>query len=615
MHKRRWGIVREMLGTVLLAVLAAAAPASAQVEIGENLKMNMNGTLGFGYSGELGNSLLGSSHGTFISGNGTLSGSYYHPNFLSFNIEPFYNRNQDNSSFQSVNSDTGITASVNLFGGSHFPGAISYGRSSLNGSQYGLPGEIGLDSDTSTQTFSVTWSALFPKWPTLTASFSDSSTSQTILGENGSVDSGVRSFILTSNYRLAGFSLSGVLNHQNFNTDFPAFLTGKILESNSSNTSYSLSATHQLPLSGSFSAGFTHASYDSESNAVENSGSTNTLYSTVSLVPARKLSVSGSFRYNDNLIGVLQQSTFTNGALPVAAVDLGGHGINLNGYASYGLGHGFLISGYVNRNMQHYQESDYSNTQFGATLTYNYARPLLGMLYFSFGMVNNTTDGSQGNMALVGSLGLKKQVRGWDINADVSYAQNVQSSFELYTTSNYNFGAFVRKRFGADTYFTASARNVSTGLTQLAGYSNRAETFLVTLTRKRYGISGSYGMSHGTSVLTTAGILAPTPLAPLLSPDEVIYNGKTYGVGFNVVPVKRMIINVNWYKTQSDTLSPVLFSNNGNTRLYGNLTYNLRKLQFRATYWRVNQLISASGLPVANQNSYSFTVSRWFHLF
>ncbi len=87
------------------------------------------------------------------------------------------------------------------------------------------------------------------------------------------------------------------------------------------------------------------------------------------------------------------------------------------------------------------------SNQWGATLTYNYARPLFGLLYFSFGTVNTTGNGNQGGIGFVGNLGLKKKINGWDINADISYAQNVQSAFALYTTSNYSYGGFVRKRF------------------------------------------------------------------------------------------------------------------------------------------------------------------------
>ena len=84
-------------------------------------------------------------------------------------------------------------------------------------------------------------------------------------------------------------------------------------------------------------------------------------------------------------------------------------------------------------------------------------------------------------LGFVGNLGMKKKINGWDLNADISYAQNVQSSLALYTTSNYNYGGYVRKRFGDFTYWTASYREVQTGLTQQTGYHNRSETALTTL--------------------------------------------------------------------------------------------------------------------------------------
>ena len=38
-----------------------------------------------------------------------------------------------------------------------------------------------------------------------------------------------------------------------------------------------------------------------------------------------------------------------------------------------------------------------------------------------------------------------------------------------------------------------------------------------------------------------------------------------------------------------------IFSNNDSDRIYAQLQYNVRKLILRSTYWRVNQLVSASG--------------------
>ena len=111
------------------------------------------------------------------------------------------------------------------------------------------------------------------------------------------------------------------------------------------------------------------------------------------------------------------------------------------------------------------------------------------------------------------------------------------------------------------------------------------------------------------------GVLTPTPLAPVISPDQVFYDGTSYGAGLNVLPLKRMIINVNWYQVQSDTLTVQTLSNNRSQRYYGQMQYNLRKLSFRAGYWRVYQAIGANGLPPTTVNTYYFNISRWFNLF
>ena len=82
-----------------------------------------------------------------------------------------------------------------------------------------------------------------------------------------------------------------------------------------------------------------------------------------------------------------------------------------------------------------------------------------------------------------------------------------------------------------------------------------------------------------------------------------------------------MVINVNWFRvynsTQSFLPSAGAFQNSSNDsdRVYGQLQYNVRKLILRGTYWRVNQFISASGNPQVIDNTYSFSISRWFNFF
>jgi len=112
---------------VLVALAMWVPRSAAQLEIGDNLQMNMNGSLGFGYGGSFGDPGA-SSHSLSMTGSGTMLGSYYDPNFVSFTVQPYYDRNQSNSASQSIFNESGVTASANFFGGSHFPGYVGYGR-------------------------------------------------------------------------------------------------------------------------------------------------------------------------------------------------------------------------------------------------------------------------------------------------------------------------------------------------------------------------------------------------------------------------------------------------------------------------------------------------------
>ena len=112
----------------VLVALAMWVPLSAaQLQIGDNFKMNMNGTVGFGYGGSFSDPGA-SGHNLNMLGQGLVTGSYYDPKFLNFTVQPYYTRDQNNASSLSIFSDSGITANANLFSGSHFPGFVSYGK-------------------------------------------------------------------------------------------------------------------------------------------------------------------------------------------------------------------------------------------------------------------------------------------------------------------------------------------------------------------------------------------------------------------------------------------------------------------------------------------------------
>jgi hypothetical protein len=618
------GSMRRWVAMIVAVIGMMTLHGAAQVSIGSETKISSNGEIGAGYAGAFGNGTQQSNHGFFFTGMGQLNGYYYNPKFLNFNIMPYYNRSQDNSSVQSVFSDTGIDASVNLFTGSHFPGSVSFGKAWQTGSQFQFAGQPGLTANGETQTFGVTWSALFPRWPTFTASYSDSSSSQSILGDTGTTDVHSKFLNTISNYTWNQFQFNAFFNHQNFDSNLPQFLSGSSnLTSTSSGNSLGFGVSHPIFWQGVVGASYSRFTYNNESDfGTPTKGSSDTVVGSIGFNPTRRLGVSATVRYYDNLFGVWQQQgTLPPGTVPITTFNASVNGLTINSLASYDIGKGFVVVGYANRQSQEFAGVQYNSNQIGATLTYNYARPLFGLLYFSFGMVNTAGNGYQGTIGFVGNLGIKKKINGWDLNADISYAQNVQSSIALFTTSNYNYGGFVRKRFGEFTYVSGSYRGVQTGLSQIQGYHNHSDTALATMTRKWIGVQGSWSQSNGTSVLTNSGQLVPTPLPPIPGVDQVVYAGTVYGAGVNVTPVHRMVINVNWFRvynsTQSFLPSAGAFQNSSNDsdRVYGQLQYNVRKLILRGTYWRVNQFISASGNPRVIDNTYSFSISRWFNFF
>src|SRR6266568_6124784 len=119
----------------LVGLMVVALPCAAQLMIGDKLAMKMNGIASSGYSGSFGNE-SGSTHSLNIGG--TVSGFYYDPNFVSFNLLPYYNQSHDNSNYQSLSDSSGVTATANIAKESRFPGSISYTKS------YNTSGTLGL---------------------------------------------------------------------------------------------------------------------------------------------------------------------------------------------------------------------------------------------------------------------------------------------------------------------------------------------------------------------------------------------------------------------------------------------------------------------------------------
>ncbi len=212
-------LARALPGLLLVLVL----PAAGQIQVGDNLKLNLSGIMTAGYNDVFGNQIT-SSHGLDVGGNGTLAGSYYDPNFLTFNLSPYYDQSRQSSEFRSLFNGGGFDFASNIFGGSHFPGAISYTRSWNSQGTFNMPGLTDYTTNGSSRGLNISWSELLPDMPSLMVSFADGSSEYSVIGSNQDGSNGFHNLSLRSGYRISGFDLSAGYNLGSSHSQIPLVL-------------------------------------------------------------------------------------------------------------------------------------------------------------------------------------------------------------------------------------------------------------------------------------------------------------------------------------------------------------------------------------------------------
>jgi hypothetical protein len=333
--------------------------------------------------------------------------------------------------------------------------------------------------------------------------------------------------------------------------------------------------------------------------------------------PTTKLNLFGEIRYTDNLAGALRQNLI-NGSGSEPIIILGGgksHSFGTSAFANYALGRGFMLHGRISRQSQYFNGQSHDLTTYGGTISYNYSKPLFGMLYFAFGLVDSAQETGHSGLAFTGNLGIQKRFGGWETSADFSYAQNVQTLVATYTTNAISYGGYLRRKTSDHSYWSGTYRGSRSGLLQDRGSNSRSNMYSSTFGWRRYSFTGNYTTSHGRTLLTPTGFLSPTPLPGGIDEQLILFNGSAYSVGAGATPIRRMTVTFNFTRAHSDMLSSSLESLNDTDRYYARLDYNLRKLVLRAGYTRAYQSISGTATPPTTVNTYFFGVSRWFNVF
>ena len=604
-----------------MLLLALTPWAYAQVQIGDNTHVNGGGLFTAGYAGDYGNQIP-SSHGLQFGASGNMSGYYYNPNFVNFNVTPYYNQSKADSDYQSLTNASGVAATANFFTGSKFPGSVTYRYDYNSTGTLGLAGVPNFTTQGNGQGFGINWSALLPNLPTLSVGYQQGNGSSTLYGTDQESSSDQRLFNVRSSYRLEGFNINAFYDHTTLNSVYPEFLAGVGEEkNNSSGQDFGVNTSRTLGLwNSSMYASYSHSSYSTDygtsGQAATNTGYTADLESAgINFHPTQKFSFYANENFTNNLSAYFNPTLVSGGTVtpPVNLLGNGSDSLTVGGGANY------QFSQHLNGNAQanYYTQSYFGQTYTGTFLSgnVNYGRKLFNTFTFSAGIVDSSTGLGTNNVGFIGAVNGFRRFGGWEVSGSFNYAQNVQSLLITETTSYYNYNANLHRKFSSRVQWTAAFNGSRQGLSSNKNSSSSSEGFSTSLSLRQVAFSAQYLSGTGNSILTNAG-LTPLPPIPGVTPENVIaYNAKSYGGSISWTPVRRMVLSGNYSRSLSDTLSNGIYSKNNTEIIYSQLQYRLRRISLLAGYTRFTQGISATGVPPGTVTSYYGGISRWFDFF
>lgn len=611
------GVRLQWASCALAGVLLLALPAAGQLEVGD-LGMNLNGTVGLGYSADYAN-LFSSSHSLSGSGSGTLSGSYYNPNFLSFNVSPYYGQSRANSNYQSVFDSSGVNASTSLFGGSHFPGSISYAKSYNSEGNLGVPGIANYTTRGNSDTFGINWSENLPDAPSLSVGFQKGSNQYSIFGTDQNGNSSFDSVNVHSGYLFHGFGLGAFYADGGSHSLVPQLLgTQAQPESlNSSNSGYGFNVSHVLPMRGGFSSSFTHSSFDTTVAGENINGSVDLVTANAGIQPTDKLHFGVGANYSDSLSGQLyEQVVAAGGVVPAQNLNESSSGMDVTGTASYAITKGLQSQAAVERRQQTFLGTNFGSTSYSGGLVYTTG--LLGGNFNAAGtIIDNTLDGSsQNNLGFSATTNYTRRINNWVMSGSFNYAQNVQTFLITYMSSFYNYSGNIRHRWGQFTW-SAGASAGKTGLTAQSGTQNSNQSYTTGIGYGRYiTLTGSYSKGSGIGIETASGVAQSPILVPVLTPaSAILFAGDSYSIGLGSSPVKKLTIAASFAKANSNTNFSGVAQNSATSQYNAIFQYQLRKIYLNGGYSRLQQGFSTSMTGPAVISSFYFGISRWFNFF
>ncbi|MGB6725180.1 MAG: hypothetical protein WBE74_04695 [Terracidiphilus sp.] len=597
-------------------LLLLAAPLSAQWKAGD-FTSTLNGNVSSGYTADFGNQ-TSSDHGWTAGGTTNLGGSFYNPNFLNYAASVFLNQSRANSSFQSISNSSGVALSTNIFGGSKFPGAITYSNNLDSEGNYGLPGTPNYVTHGNNQDLGINWGLNLPKAPTFSAGYQLGKDDYTVYGSNDQGNSSFHSLNLHSAYVLQGFNMTGTYTRGGSDSLIPEVVSGEPDTTlNSSSNGYGFGISHNLPLHGSISGNASRSSFDTEAAGSTATGTVDLLNLVAAILPAQKLSISGNVDYSDNLAGQLAEAVVgAGGAVPSGFGNQTSYSFDTQVTMTYLATEALQTSLYAERREQYYLNQAFTANTYGGNGTFTH-RLGSGTINASLIMAANTTPQQNADsLSFAGSVHYAGELKGWIFNVALSYAQNMATLLVADMNSSYNYSASAHRRFGKMT-FSAGGSSARTALTNDSGTTSSSEGYNASL---GYGsfidASASYSKSSGQALVTGAGLVTVPIPSPTLPSDLVaLYGGTSYSGTLSSAPVRGFTISASYSRSDANTSDNGTNANSQNEQYNALVQYRIRKMGFASGYARLGQGFGGSASPPETLSSFYMGITRWFNFF
>jgi hypothetical protein len=608
----------ESAAVLLAGVIGLAFPLCAQLQIGNNLNLRLNGTLSTGYNADYGN-LTSSDHSIGVGGAGTVSGSYYNPNFLSFSATPYYGQARDSSGSLSLSNSSGVTSQAQLFSGSPFPASITFSKAYDSEGSFDVPGSANYTTHGNSDSLGLGWSEHLPGLPSFSAAFQKTGSQSSIYGSDQSATSSGHALNFNTSYTLAGFGLGSSYYLGGSSSEIPQFLAGgqQLTSTSATDHGYTFTASHRLPWNGSVFADYGSSTVDLTYLGTHANYTVGNFNSAASFQPTQKLGVSMGMTYSSNLSGSLVQTVLADGGVvSESSQSPASHSYAFTGGVGYAAATNLRVQGQVERRIQEYNGVSAGANDYSASASY-WHYLFGGRINSALTVQDATIDGSsQNSLGFNATTTFNRRFGKWGVDAAVNYAQNVQTLLVTYTTSQYGYGGSLKRKWGIVNWSLSTGVG-SSGLTGQSGTTSQSKSVSTGLGIGHWANMGaSYSESSGNGILTGGGITStpvPTPILPATS--VLLYGGKSYSYSIGSTPIHRLTLSASYAHSESDTGNSLGGSIN-TTKIFTTLIqYQFRKMYLTSGFSQLTQGFTASGTVPQTVSSFYLGISRWFNFF